>query len=337
MRVKANGIAVVLITSLLLTGFFAFSTSVHAESKFKETGHSGLNPQGDRSEIGLFSKTRKNVYNVHGTEETARLYAEMNNWQLNRGKDLLDFLIKRGYLKKLKEQDLTIDMGCGTGELTSIIASLVNPAKVIAIDPDPKRIEYARSSIPPSITNLKYYRGKAEDLRSITDDSGKDCSIKDHSTRAIIMNYVAHWVRPEGKVQMLQEAARCLEGEGFLAIECVAPLMPFLEEVSLLAGGPGRELVGAFYCPTKDEWGNLLKETGMVADYIAYKKLPFEFPNLEGEDGFFPWWEGTTNRKFNRENIPAPAMKKLKEQYPGKVSFGGTAIRLVAHPQDVSP
>lgn len=54
-----------------------------------------------------------------------------------------------------------LDFGCGTGNLTKILADLVGPeGKVVGIDPDVERLELARKKY--SSSNLEYVQGSSE-------------------------------------------------------------------------------------------------------------------------------------------------------------------------------
>lgn len=55
-------------------------------------------------------------------------------------------------LAKPQNGETVLDLGCGTGQLTSELAYSVGPTgKVIAIDPDVERLKVAQASIPPEI------------------------------------------------------------------------------------------------------------------------------------------------------------------------------------------
>ena len=60
----------------------------------------------------------------------AETYSKVNAFQVELGKQLINLLgVKRG--------DKVLDMGCGTGEITSFIADQVGEeGEVIGVDPD---------------------------------------------------------------------------------------------------------------------------------------------------------------------------------------------------------
>lgn len=74
----------------------------------------------------------------HGSKCNAELYSEMNLYiQLHYGKRL-------ALLARIKRGDIVLDMGCGTGELTSFLPETVGKeSQVVGIDPDMGRIRVA--------------------------------------------------------------------------------------------------------------------------------------------------------------------------------------------------
>ena len=81
-------------------------------------------------------------------------FSEVNEFQIEVGKKLIKLLgVKRG--------DKVLDMGCGTGEITSFIADQVGEeGQVIGVDPDDDRIKVAveRNTLEPN-RNMKFMVG----------------------------------------------------------------------------------------------------------------------------------------------------------------------------------
>lgn len=62
-----------------------------------------------------------------------------------------------------------LEVGCGDGRLTLRLAAF-NPAKIIAIDPDPKSIRTARKNLPQKYkSKIEYRVGNAEHVKQKSD------------------------------------------------------------------------------------------------------------------------------------------------------------------------
>ena len=80
--------------------------------------------------------------------------------------------------------DVILDLGCGTGELSTYLAELVgSEGKVIGVDTDKERIQLARKS-HSGIKNLSLEEGSATNFPGI---GSKSYDI-------IFSNYALHWI-----------------------------------------------------------------------------------------------------------------------------------------------
>ena len=69
---------------------------------------------------------------------TGHLYSKGNHRQVNKATSLC-----KQYLKDLTPNDVLLDIGCGTGEITQSLAA-ASGADVTGIDMNPDMIQYAR-------------------------------------------------------------------------------------------------------------------------------------------------------------------------------------------------
>ena len=99
-------------------------------------------------------------------------YGRYNQAQKAEGLDLINLLA-------LKPGEKVLDLGCGIGDLTKILAQRVAPGQVVAIDPDEKRIEIANKE--QAADNIKYLIGGSDNM------PGENYDI-------IYSNYVIHWI-----------------------------------------------------------------------------------------------------------------------------------------------
>ncbi|MBI5787958.1 MAG: class I SAM-dependent methyltransferase [Candidatus Schekmanbacteria bacterium] len=236
----------------------------------------------------------------------AATYRRTSDWQYVRGMRLLD-------LASLQGGENVLDLGCGTGQLTFELARRVAPmGKVIAIDPDVERLKIAQATMPPDIRNLTFFEAKAENLTQIADQS----------IDLIFSNYVIHWI-PD-KNSCFEEIIRCLHPGGRCVMELVGELMPFLRDVTILTGEPGRKLVNKFCCLTQNEWIGFFKQNNLIVEHTDWPDLDFEFNTF---CDFLDWWEGTTHGAFLRTMLPGDAIQQMQQQYADRVTFGGNAFQ----------
>lgn len=131
------------------------------------------------------------------TEQLAKGYTLVNDTQYNAGLFLLERLSVAGGMHVL-------DVGCGTGNLTSHVASLVGEhGKVVGIDPSNERLAIAHQS---EHSNLTFRQGIAEDLSSFPSNSFD----------IVLVNSTLHWVQDQPKA--VREFARVLKSGGRVGI-----------------------------------------------------------------------------------------------------------------------
>lgn len=104
-----------------------------------------------------------------------------------------------------KKGDKVLDLGCGTGYFSKVLADVVGPTgKVVAIDPDSERLNLARKN--HCVENVEYIEGSAEDI------PGNDYDL-------IFSNYMLHWCKDKEKV--FEQAYKSLKPGGTFAFVCV--------------------------------------------------------------------------------------------------------------------
>ena len=112
--------------------------------------------------------------------------------------------------------DAILDLGCGTGELSSYLAELVGPeGKVVAVDPDKERILLAQQSYG-EVKNLSFVEGSASNFPGIGSESYD----------IIFSNYVIHWI-PD-KQEVFKNTFTSLKHGGKIAVQYNGHLFPFL-------------------------------------------------------------------------------------------------------------
>lgn len=98
-----------------------------------------------------------------------------------------------------------LDVGCGTGYLTRVVAPVVGPeGRVTGVDPSPAMVEYARGRAP---ANCDYQEGEGQDL-----------PFPDGSFDAVLSSLAVHHI-PEGeRARALREMFRVLRPGGRLVV-----------------------------------------------------------------------------------------------------------------------
>jgi arsenite methyltransferase len=192
---------------------------------------------------------------LQDTEDLAQHYEVVNaDRQFRAGLSLVD-----DYLK-IREGEVVLDVGTGTGQLAEYVASRVGlKGRVVGIDPLPLRIEFAAKKARP---NLHFAVGDAYDLGQFADASFD----------VVYLNAVLHWLNE--KRQPLREFARVLQPGGRIGIMAGAKGQGGeLGEIRkrVLSREPFNgypETSGQPHPVTADELADLLRETGFVVDTI---------------------------------------------------------------------
>ncbi|XP_053482515.1 putative methyltransferase DDB_G0268948 [Ictalurus furcatus] len=131
---------------------------------------------------------------------------------------ILEYLNK----KKGPPHELAVDLGCGTGQNTRLLAPHFQ--KVVGIDISECQVEEARAV--PGFANVTYRLGPAEEL-----------PFPDGSVDLLTAASAAHWFDTE---RFLKEAARVLKPHG-----CIA-LLGYTDEYNLHYGSCGDKLNNVF-------------------------------------------------------------------------------------------
>ena len=128
------------------------------------------------------------------TQLQAISYKKNSEYQQKDGLELLSKLpIKKGMT--------ILDMGCGTGYLSSVLAEHVGPSgSVLAVDPDLERLKVAKETYG-DIPNLKFVEGSTDDFPS-----------EEQQFDIVFSNYVLHWV--SDKEGALERIYKCLKPGG---------------------------------------------------------------------------------------------------------------------------
>lgn len=195
----------------------------------------------------------------------ARLYDDRHAFVWKAAADLVDLLAAR-------EGEQIVDLGCGTGHLTAVIAS--SNARVIGIDTSPAMIEEARKLHP----HLQFIVGDARTFKV------------EEPVDAVFSNATLHWVRPPG--QAVGRIALALKPGGRFVAELggYGNVQAVVRAMQRGLSGIGRafpsEAYDTWYFPGIAEYSTLLERNGFEVTFAALFDRPTP---LEGDEGLRNW------------------------------------------------
>ena len=187
-----------------------------------------------------------------------RGYQDRHSYVFRFGEDLLALLAP-------KPGERILDLGCGTGQLTSALAE--SGATVIGMDVSPEMLAQARANYPA----LEFIQGDASNFTL------------PEPVDAILSNAALHWVRDAEGVGA--SVARALKPGGRFVAELgghgnVQSVVDALRAVL----GPGAPV--PWYFPTIGEYATILERHGLEVREAHLFDRPTQ---VEGEDGMENW------------------------------------------------
>ncbi len=140
------------------------------------------------------------------SKKSARLYGHQVEILFKGTASAMRRLVLRR-LDKLKIQPRTIlDLACGEGSSTRILASKFTKSRITALDLSPHYLSHAREQLA-DFTNIDFVQGRAEEL-----------VFKERSFDLVSSTFLFHEIPYEVRKQILQEAYRVLKPGGVFAI-----------------------------------------------------------------------------------------------------------------------
>lgn len=200
----------------------------------------------------------------HAIDLDANAYATYATLQLANGKEMLAELALRG-------DEQVLDIGCGPGILTALIAQRIPHGHVTGIDASPAMITYAKNQAPPNATF------QVMDAARIT--------LPENHFDLVFSNACFHWI--EDQQGLLTGIRRVLKAHGLLRAQFLGHEASIIRETAkaLCQSEPYSSYLKDFTWPKV----NFRKE-----DYLALVRQVGGFEEVEV-------WETETQRAFNGE------------------------------------
>ena len=238
------------------------------------------------------SATKLDVVSDHvtSTVELAELYSEISGPQKEHGEELIEKL-------SLEKNMKILDLGCGTGYLSALLADCVGPGgKVVAIDPNTSRLELAERQY--SKTNLVFLEAN-------------DATLPEDQYDLVFANHVLHWI--EDKFAVLSKIYQNLKPGGrfaFIVAECRLPIFEQMD--NLMGAEKAEKMKQDFQCLSASEYTHLATTIGFKVVSSEVEMRPLNFANV---DGLLKWYCGSTEGRFNPEKVDPVVLEAFKQPY----------------------
>ena len=224
------------------------------------------------------------------TEWNANLYDDKHSFVFKYGEDLVEML-------KPQRGERILDLGCGTGYLTSIIAA--SGATVVGIDNSIEMVAKAKTEYP----QLEFQVQTATDFHF------------DEQFDAIFSNAVLHWIGEKEK------AVECmyqnLRKSGRLVLEMggrnnVAKIVKALQKSLIRNGYEQNATMPLWYFPTLGEYASLLESKGFRVTFAILYDRETKLSN--DKDGIKDWLKMFASSYFNgiEENVIADILTEVQ-------------------------
>ena len=181
---------------------------------------------------------------------------------------------------ELTGTELLLDIGCGDGFITMLLADRLPSGSVVGVDASRRMIERALLRVPADLLRVQFH---VDDVLALPFDDDFD----------IVVSFNAlHWVHDQGAA--LQGIARSLVDGGRAVLQMVcATERPSIEDVAMeVAAQPERKrYFDGFDAPyvhvEPSRFGELATDAGFIVDDLTVKDLNWQFDSV---DDFRAWF-----------------------------------------------
>jgi len=144
-----------------------------------------------------------------------------------------------------------VDVGCGVGDFTKLLAARVPTGSVVGVDPAEDLIAAASRRAP---SNVAYFATPAQSLSTVVDQE---------SVHGVVSRAALHWIPAPDHPKVLREMLRVLRPGGFLRLEFggagnIAETIAVLTDVAHRYGAPP----SPWFFPDECEYSRLVELAG---------------------------------------------------------------------------
>ena len=199
----------------------------------------------------------------------------------------------------IPESAQALDLGCGTGNLTSMLAEHVGPkGSVLGIDPDSERIKIARKTY--CAENLKFAEANSDNFPA-------DAEQYD----IVFSNYVIHWIKD--KQAVFKRIYSSLKPGGIFCFISVANHHRYLDELQNMMCPKQRALVyNSLHFEPEERYCHYA-ETAKFS--IESKKSFATAGEFDSVDGLIDFWFAVTHGAFDPNEADQTELNKFKRQF----------------------
>ncbi|XP_028415052.1 phosphomethylethanolamine N-methyltransferase-like [Dendronephthya gigantea] len=218
-------------------------------------------------------------------------YSVINDLQIQYGKSF-------ALSAKIQSGDKVLDMGCGTGELTSFLAETtgIKEGLVVGVDPDVERIKVAIQKHSGTQESIVFQPG---------DSSSQFPHFNEQYYDIHFSNFVFQWLNDEEKQIFAQTAFKCLRPGGKIAIQSQeddADIVKKAVDLFFEDKEKANPQVPVYYVKKSDAEA-LLRKSGFVVVTSEYYQRSYTFPSADEFFSFFcasDYYDATSISSINK-------------------------------------